>query len=231
MKKWLMRVAVLFQAGAGPFLLLPVCCVSGCREKPVDRNIVREYSNHFFATEQPVDKDISRRTLWHTVEGLDEQVAEFVIVSNRVVTFMPTIIQRWGCIQDPREQTEAEIAKGKFAVGGTGEDFHLLTVGIGPNAPTIRQIREQHAEEDMTREAFSNFVERVTGYTTKTHSVLEMETPCPLELLDEAVSGLSRFSGRGITVAPAHRHVVVCRPQSGAVDDPSQDIKVDTRDL
>jgi hypothetical protein len=195
-----------------------------CRRR--DQVVVRQHDNGYFSTERRVAPGVARRTLWHTVGGKPEQVTELIVVSNNIVTFMPTILQEGGCIRRFPD-IRAEI-KGWFALGYAGGDGHPITFGIGSDESTVKQISGKHAEKAMTLAEFSNSVGRLKQYTTATYSVLELGTPCPLQLFDEIITGLCQFSGGGISVVPAVRHIPVYVPYH---PDDSPDIKVDVRGL
>lgn len=211
----------------GLFILL---CIAGTVcfvYQPCQKPVVRRYDNGYFVTEQRVTSDVVKWTLWHSFEKRVEQVTELIVVCNNILAFMPTILQDDGCAQRNLD-IRAKI-KGLYALGGTGGS--QFTFGIGPNKPNLKKI-ENYAEKSMTLSDFSNSVYRIKGYTSQMSSVLEIETPCPIMLFDEIISGLSQFSGRGISIIPAVQHIPAHIPSSyHPQPDNSTDIKVDVHGL
>jgi len=193
--------------------------------QPCKNPVVRRYDNGYFVTEKRVKPGLIKWTLWHSVKKEAEQVTELIVVDNNIVAFMPTILHDDGCVQ--RHPDIRTKIKGLYALGATGGS--QFTFGIGPNKPNLKTI-EQHVEKAMTLSDFSNSVYRIKGYTSQMSSVLEIETPSPIILFDEVISGLSQFSGRGISIIPAVQHTPAHIPYHPQPDD-STDIKVDVHGL
>jgi hypothetical protein len=209
----------------GCVLLLCAAAVSSCSEA---QDIARKYDNGYSVTARDVDDGISRLMLWHSVAGGNEQVAEFVVVSNSVVTFMPTIVQEGDCL--PRSMDIRSVVSGKFALGWRKGDYFPFTIRTGSGTAAFKRILQDRAESDMTRDELATFAKHIMGVSTHVISVLEVETPCRFELIDAAIAELSRFSGGGISIVPATRCIPVRVPHRAAPDDVN-DIKVDIHDL
>jgi hypothetical protein len=209
----------------GSALLLCAAAVSSCGGTQA---AMRKYGNGHFMTSRDAGDGISRRTLWRLAGDGKEQVAEFTVVCGNVVTFMPTIIQEGDCI--PQSMDIRNAIKGKFMLGGRNGDSFPFTIRVGPGTAAFRRILQDHAGSGMTRDELADFAKRVTGFSTRATSVLEVETPCRFELVDAALAELSRFSGGGISVVPATRHIPVPVPPR-TVPDGLNDIEVDVHSL
>lgn len=175
------------------------------------------YDNGYFAAETRLSDAAHRWQLWRNVRGQSGLVSEVIVADGMVLSFMPSVIspsQTW-------QKDEATYVSNYFAVAHVSNGISLrYRLEQQRNLVTKREedVVRISSGNCMSSTAFSNYIERVCGFSTNCSVVLEIKTPCNFDLLKRTIESLARISGSCLVLQPLSQHVMTWEEMADTVD-------------
>lgn len=205
---------VLNSTNPPPSLLLSsLASGGGVRQAPITK-----YSNGFFSTEIRLSKTEYKWQLWRTFRDQTGLVSEAVVSDNMVLTFMPTVVSQlhsW-------TGTQNTDMRGSFAAAHVFEGLLLryrLFKERGSVHKDARDVLCRVANgKPLSPNDFSNEIQRVANVCKDSFVVLEIETPCNLDLFKLAVEELTRISGYSLAILPPSMQTASLEEMADIVD-------------